>query len=295
MADVQPSTHPVQNPAAQRLISFFKMTGSGNDFIIIDNRNGEIDADHCRELVKSACRRKLSVGADGLILIENDPEADFKWRFFNADGSEAEMCGNGARCAARFAYLQNIVQKPRMAFRTLAGIIEAEMCGERVKIRITPPQGIRPDLRMEVEENSFYVHFINTGVPHVVWFFDDEAALEKADVLRYGRTLRFHPDFQPAGTNVNFACIDGEHSMIIRTYERGVEGETLACGTGAVASALIAAVRKRVSSPVGVRTRGGEVLTIYFEQQDLPEFSGVYLEGDAKVVYRAELWDETLR
>jgi diaminopimelate epimerase len=282
-----------------QLIPFLKMTGSGNDFIIIDNRDQRFNADQSRDLVRSACRRKLSAGADGMIFIENDPEVDFKWRFFNADGSEAEMCGNGARCAARFAYLKSIVSKPEMSFRTLAGIIKAEVKDKRVKIRMTPPHGLQTDLNLEAEEGQpFRVQFINTGVPHVVCFQEGEAALEDVDVFRWGRLLRYHSHFQPAGSNVNFATVRDRHHLVIRTYERGVEAETLACGTGSIAAALIGAAKHLVASPVEVLTRSGETLTIYFEpQQDQTaiSFAEVYLEGDAKVVYEAELWDETLK
>lgn len=278
-------------------ISFFKMTGSGNDFIVIDNRSRLIDADQCRDLVRLACRRKLSVGADGLILIENDAEVAFRWRFFNADGSEAEMCGNGARCAARFAHLKGIAPSQEMAFRTLAGIIQAEIIGERVKIRMTSPHSLKMGISLQVENDSFPLHFIDTGVPHVVHFMADKTALETIDVFHLGRVLRYHSQFQPAGTNANFAVIFDRHHMAVRTYERGVEAETLACGTGSIASVLIAAAKKLVSSPVEVLTQSGETLSIHFEQRNnrgLPEFAEVYLEGDAKVVYEAKLWDETL-
>ncbi len=279
-------------------LSFYKMTGSGNDFIIIDNRSLRIDADRCQDLVRSACRRKLSVGADGLILIEDDAEVDFKWRFFNADGSEAEMCGNGARCAARFAHLKNIAPGQKMAFRTLAGIIQAEIKGEKAKVRVTSPHSLKADISLQVENRSFSLDFINTGVPHVVHFVADRAALETVDVFELGRGLRYHPQFQPAGTNANFAALFDPHHMAVRTYERGVEAETLACGTGSIASVLTAAARNRAASPVEVLTQSGETLTIYFEQthtRGRPEFAEVYLEGDAKVVYEAKLWDETLR
>lgn len=279
-------------------IRFTKMTGSGNDFIIVDNRDGAIDADNCRDLVSRACRRKLSVGADGLILIENDPEVDFKWRFFNADGGEAEMCGNGARCAARFAHLHGIVIKPLMAFRTMAGIIEAEISGEKVKIRVTEPHSQELDICLDAEGQTHCLHFINTGVPHIVIFQDNAAALESADVFHLGRTIRHHPRFQPAGSNVNFAFVQDPHHVSVRTYERGVEDETLACGTGSIATALLASAKGIASSPVNVATRSGETLTIHFEtfsNQGAMQFRKVYLEGDAKVVYVAELWDETLR
>jgi diaminopimelate epimerase len=285
--------HEVAQP-----IHFFKMTGTGNDFIMIDNRKGIVDADNCRDLVRRACRRKLSVGADGMILIENDPEVDFKWRFFNADASEAEMCGNGARCAARFAHLTGIVDKPRMAFRTLAGIIHAELLGNRVKAQMTPPHSLRMDLKIEAEGRSFDLGFINTGVPHAVCSVENESALESVDVARWGRALRYHTHFQPAGTNVNFVFVADAHHAAVRTYERGVEGETLACGTGAIASTLISAAGDRVISPVEVQTRSGEFLTIHFQASrrasgDI-QFKEVFLEGEARVVYEGDLWNETI-
>jgi diaminopimelate epimerase len=279
-------------------IPFTKMTGSGNDFILIDNRTLQLDREQARELTRMACRRKLSVGADGLILIENDPEADFRWLFLNADGSEAEMCGNGSRCAARFVYLNGIVKKDRMTFRTLAGLIEAQILGERVKVRMTPPHGLETGFRVDSVDGAPPLHFINTGVPHVAWFVEDAEQLENIDVFNLGRTLRFHPHFQPAGTNVNFALVRGRHDLSIRTYERGVEAETLACGTGSIACALLAAARGLADSPVNVLTRSGETLIIHFEnisQEGRIQFSGVYLEGGASVVYEAELWNETLR
>jgi diaminopimelate epimerase len=281
-----------------RLIPFVKMTGSGNDFMVIDNRSGLISADAHQRLAQLACRRKLSVGADGLILIEKDPEVDFQWQFYNADGSKAEMCGNGARCAARFAHLKGLVAGRQMAFRTLAGIIQAEIRGERVKIKMTPPHGLKLNLHVAVEDQAFALHFINTGVPHVVVPISREAALRDTDVLHWGRVLRYHVDFQPAGTNVNFAHVRGPQDIVVRTYERGVEAETLACGTGSIASALVAAATLGAVSPVQVQTESGETLSVYFDATSSAEgleFGDVYLEGDAKVVYEANLWDETLR
>jgi diaminopimelate epimerase len=269
------------------------MTGAGNDFIFIDNRRGVIDADNCRDLVRSACRRKLSVGADGMVLIENDPEVDFKWRFFNADASEAEMCGNAARCAARFASLQGIVDKPQMSFRTLAGVIRAELLGNRVKVQMTPPHGLHLGFALAAEGRSFPLDFINTGVPHAVCLVSSEEELEAANIDGWGRALRYHTQFQPAGTNVNFVCVKDSSHIIVRTYERGVEGETLACGTGAIASSLITGARNRVHSPVDVKTRGGESLTVHFKSS--PDgFHEVYLEGEARVVYEADLWPDTI-
>jgi len=288
------------NHEARQRIHFYKMTGAGNDFILIDNRKGLINADHCQDFVRNVCRRKLSVGADGVVLIENDSEVDFRWRFYNSDASEAEMCGNAARCAPRFVYLTGIVEKPRMAFRTLAGIIHAELLDKSVKVQMTSPHGLSMDLKVEAEGRTFDLDFINTGVPHAVCFMGNEQELESVDVQRFGHALRFHPQFQPAGTNVDFVFVRDVHSIAVRTYERGVEGETLACGTGAIASALISAARNRVVSPVDVKTRSGESLTIYFQinGEHQPsgsiQFKDVYLEGEARVAYAADLWNETI-
>ncbi|NLI81506.1 MAG: diaminopimelate epimerase [Deltaproteobacteria bacterium] len=278
-------------------IPFMKMTGSGNDFILVDNRNGLLDLESVGRIVPMACRRKLSAGADGFILIEDDPEVDFSWRFYNADGSEAEMCGNGSRCAARFAILKGIATGPRLSFRTLAGIVQAEVRGRRVKVRMPPPHGLETDIRLDRDGRPFSLDFINTGVPHVVQLLEDKLALEAANVFEWGRWLRHHPRFHPAGTNVNFAHVFDSHHMAIRTYERGVEAETLACGTGSIAAALVAAARKLVTSPVEVLTRSGETLTIHFK--DPPPLgqaasTSVFMEGEARVAYEAELWDETL-
>ncbi len=284
--------------AIQERIRFWKMTGSGNDFIIIDNRGLGIDKERGRKLAQMACRSKVSVGADGLILIGNDPDVDFQWLFFNADGSEAEMCGNGARCASRFAFLNGIVKKEHISFRTLAGIIEAEIMGDRVKVRMTQPHGLKLNIPLELNGGQMNVDFINSGVPHAVHFTDSASQLEDFDVFSNGRSIRFHQYFQPAGTNANFAFVNGPHDITVRTYERGVEDETLACGTGSIATALLAGARSLVTSPVKMLTRSGETLVIHFDktsQNDTIAFSGVFLEGDAKVVYDAELWDETLR
>jgi len=278
-------------------IHFTKMTGSGNDFIIIDNRALKMPKEQGRELAVSACRRKVSVGADGLILIENDIKADFRWQFFNADGSEAEMCGNGARCAARFARLKGIVDKDRLSFSTLAGLIEAQVWGERARVRMPQPHGMEIDFPVELGDRLLHLSFINTGVPHAVFFADSQAQLEELDVFELGRCIRFHQRFQPAGSNADFVFVSSPRHISIRTYERGVEAETLACGTGAIAAALLAAAKNFVASPVEVLTGGGETLVIHFEkisQEGGISFSDVCLEGDAKVVYDAELWDETL-
>ena len=272
------------------MIEFFKMSGSGNDFILIDNRNQSLDVGDITDFVKTVCERKVSVGADGLILIENSDCADFRWRFFNADGSEVEMCGNGGRCAARFATIHGIA-KEKLSFETQAGIIDAEVRGDVVKLRLTDPHQMRLDFSILIEEQPSEVSFINTGVPHVVHFVKN---LDMFDVFAVGRKIRYHSEFQPAGTNANFVESIDRHTIRVRTYERGVEDETLACGTGAVASALISSAKGLVESPVDVQVQSGESLKIYFSKTD-GGFKDIYLEGKAKVVYEGRIWDETYK
>ena len=276
----QPLTYP---------IAFTKMSGTGNDFILIDHREPFIPQDTIATFVKQVCRRKFSAGADGLILIENSQKEDFAWQFFNADGSVAEMCGNGARCAARFAYHKGIAPA-RMRFTTVAGVIEAEMVGDAVKVKLTSPSDLRETRELLVDNEKIQVSFINTGVPHVVCFVDDISA---TPVIDLGRKIRNHSEYQPAGTNVNFVQVTSQ-GLIVRTYERGVEDETQACGTGAVASALIAAMTgKNTLSPVQVTTSGGDQLIIHHELNQ-SEVVAVYLEGPANFIYEGSLSVESI-
>jgi diaminopimelate epimerase len=268
-------------------IPFMKMSGSGNDFILIDHRRPVFSRDQMQELAQKVCRRRISVGADGLIFIEPSERADFKWQFFKADGSEAEMCGNGGRCAARFAYLKGITG-PSLTFETVAGILSAEVEGMRVKLELTNPHSLKLDEPLAVEGKSLTVSSLNTGVPHAVLFVED---VEGWNVVRTGRIIRNHPHFAPSGTNVNFVRVEKGSHLIVRTYERGVEDETLACGTGVVASSLISAFKEFVTSPVSVKTQGGEVLKVYFEIEG-KEVKKVYYEGDVHIIYEAEMWEE---
>jgi diaminopimelate epimerase len=268
-------------------IPFYKMSGSGNDFILIDNRDGILSGIQLDQFARRICRRKVSIGADGLILIEPSRKAAFKWQFFNADGSEADMCGNGGRCVARLAHLLGIAPK-KMTFETRAGIISAEVEDRKVKIGLTPPSHIRTDIAVPLDGETILLHSINIGVPHVVKFDD---RLEEVDVKGAGQKIRFHSLFQPAGTNVNWIKIISKDTIEVRTYERGVEDETLACGTGAVASALIASIKAHVQPPVMVKTRGGEILTVYFTSKG-EEFEEVSFEGEVSIIYQGEMWDE---
>ena len=271
-------------------IPFMKMSGSGNDFILIDHRIPFLGQAEMKEFARKVCQRRVSVGADGLILIERSEKADFKWRFFNADGSEAEMCGNGGRCAARFAHLKGIAG-PSLSFETLAGIISAQVNGKRVKLQMTKPHGLKLDERISVAGAEEIFSSINTGVPHAVIFLKD---LEDRDVVQMGRAIRCHSQFVPAGTNVNFVRLESPSHLSVRTYERGVEDETLACGTGVVASALVAAFKGLVTSPVSVRTRGGEILTVHFEIEG-KEVKQIFFEGDVHIIYEAEMWEEAYK
>ncbi len=271
-------------------LPFFKMSGSGNDFIIIDNRAKIVDETDLTQLITGACRRKMAVGADGLVLIEHSDKADFKWRFFNKNGSIAEMCGNGARCTARFAFLNQIAGN-RMAFETVAGIVSATVNNDLVKIKMTDPFDFKPDYTISLANETLAVSSIDTGVPHVVMPVDD---IETADVVTLGRKIRYHQEFAPAGTNVNFIALQENGVAAIRTYERGVEDETLACGTGSVAGALVLAHTFQQRSPVKIITRSGSELNIYFEIMD-GVFKNTYLEGDARVIYQGELWEEAWR
>ncbi len=262
------------------VLKFKKMHGSGNDFILIDNRSRLIGLSEAEEYAARLCKRKFGIGADGLILIDSSDRADFKWYFYNADGSQADMCGNGGRCAARFAYITGLAPE-NLTFETGAGIIRAEVKGASVKLQLPDPMGLKLDAVIDVHGEDFPVHCLNTGVPHAVHFTDD---LETAPVFEWGRLIRHHKCFQPEGTNVDFVEVKGRNDVVLRTYERGVEDETHACGTGAVAAAILAALKGFVESPVKVRTWGGEILTIYFDLKD-HKITNVFLEGDAVLVY----------
>ena len=267
-----------------RHIEFYKTSGSGNDFIIIDNRNRVVDEKNLKTFIEKICRRKMSVGADGFILIEESDSVDFRWRFFNADGNQAEMCGNGARCAARFAYLNRIAGS-NMSFETKAGIISAEVSNDMVKINMPDSAELKTDYLLDLENGALKISSINTGVPHVVIVMD---SIDSVDVVELGREIRFHDIFAPAGTNVNFICQNKDNTISIRTYERGVEDETLACGTGAVAASIVTAFKFGAKSPVKVITKSKESLSVYYKEIN-GKYSDIYLEGDARIIYKGEL------
>lgn len=266
-------------------ITFYKMNASGNDFIVIDHRDAFIpDLKHFAEKV---CVRQYHVGADGVLLIEKSLRSDFKMRILNADGSEAEMCGNGSRCVALFAH--EVLKIPsHMTIETLAGVITADLKDGWVKVKLTDPKDYRPKFSLEVEGRKQTVSYINTGVPHVVLFPEH---LGDFPVLAMGRAIRFHKEFAPRGTNVNFVQVTGPHDISVRTYERGVEDETFACGTGVTASSVVSAIEYKVKSPVNVFTSGGEILKVHFDWTN-DRVTNVYLEGKAQFAFRGELMME---
>lgn len=277
-------------------VKFVKMNGAGNDFILIDNREGilkDLDMD-IKDFVRLVCRRRKSIGADGLIILENSDKADFKMRYFNSDGSEGEMCGNGARCVSKFAYLSGVARE-RMKFQTVSGIYEALIIGENVRV-------IFPDLDVNFfklnQHHDFgfgeiEYHFAVVGVPHAVVYTQDVESMSDDLLKDLGRKLRYCTDVFANGTNVNFVKISGRDEITIRTYERGVEDETLACGTGSIASCLVSHLLSKVQSPVLVRARGGN-LKVGFKMVS-SFFKDIYLEGDARVVAQGYIMDGALK
>ncbi len=272
-------------------LPFEKMNGTGNDFVLVDNRDLRIPKSEQAELAHKICRRMFSVGADGMIFIEPSEKADFSWNFYNADGSLAEMCGNGSRCAARFAYRHKIAGK-KMRLETLAGIVEAEIGEDEdvVKVKMTSPSDFRVGLQMNIGEMLRSVGFVNTGVPHAVIFVDED----EIPVRSWGKMVRFHQLFEPKGANANFVKVLPDGRLKVRTYERGVEDETMACGTGAVASALFAAIAKGFHSPVEVVTSGGGTLTILFDVSEGPKAENVFLQGVTRLICTGNLTAEAL-
>jgi diaminopimelate epimerase len=262
-----------------REIAFTKMSGTGNDFIVVDAFHQPIEADWSR-FASTFCPRRTGVGVDGLLVLSPNDKVDFTYRIFNADGSEAEMCGNGARCAAAFAVRHGIAGKS-MAFSTLAGIVEARVNPEDVSIRVTDPRDLRKDISIDVDGRPYQVWFVNTGVPHAIVFTD---CIDEVPVDSLGRAIRHHAAFSPSGTNVDFVQKASGSSIRVRTYERGVEGETLACGTGAVASAVVSHAAGKVSgSPVEVGMPGGN-LKIGLST-DHGEYRDVWLTGEVSFIF----------
>ena len=266
------------------LLEFTKMNGAGNDFVVVDNRDQTIQL--TPEQAAKICDRHRGVGADGIMLLIPcaSGKADWAWEFFNSDGSRAEMCGNGARCFARFIQKLTGTKNP-VAFETVAGVISASFQGERVTVNLTAPKDLRLNESVLLKTGATTIHSLNTGVPHAVVFVEDA---DQAMVQPTGAEVRYHTHFSPKGTNVNFVQVLGANSIRVRTYERGIEGETLACGTGVTASALIAASLKNFISPVKIQVQGGDLLEVSFARNG-SEFGDVRLSGPADFVFEGRI------
>lgn len=279
----------------EKNINFTKMSGSGNDFIVIDNRKKPVK--NASAFAKKYCNKK---GVDGLLLVEKSrlSRTDFRMVYYNSDGSHASFCGNGARCISLFAYLNKIAPS-KMSFESDSGLISSEIkCSRRaklcrtVKIKMPSPKNFKLDFDLTASvpiakpsacygaSKNFEASFVHTGVPHTVIFVKD---IKNVDVNKLGRLIRFHKKFAPAGTNVNFVKVLSKNKLRVRTYERGVEAETLACGTGVVASSVISIMKKYVSSPVSVLTQGGETLKVYYDGKT------AFFEGNVSYISEGKL------
>lgn len=276
-------------------MSFKKMNGTGNDFVIVDNRDGEVSL--TAEQVARVCDRRRGVGADGLILIESSPGADFLMHFYNSDGSEAEMCGNGAMCSAAFAAAAGLGEtegeRTTLRFATGSGPISARTAASRadryrVAMEMLDAREMRLDVSVRVANRTGTVHFMVVGTRHAVVPVEDATRLTHDEIEDLGRLLRWDPAFAPAGANVNFVSIDEGGRIHIRTYEKGVEAETHACGTGSVAAAVVFAHQGRCASPAVVVQRSGDELGVRFELQPTGATS-VYLEGPAEMNFEGTI------
>jgi diaminopimelate epimerase len=265
------------------MLRFTKMNGAGNDFVMVDNRAGDVHLN--AEQIARICDRHRGVGADGILLLEESTNGvDFRMRYYNRDGGEAEMCGNGARCFARFAK-KVAGARDRISFETPAGIVGAQLHGKLVTLSMSDPTDLRMNVRLQIENEEAVVHYINSGVPHVVV---PVSRIDVVDVRSKGERMRRHEMFAPKGANVNFLEKRDAKKIAIRTFERGVEDETLACGTGVVASALVFAAMEKVSGTIGVLVRGGNELTVGFDRRDA-EFCNVTLTGPAEFVFEGTI------
>lgn len=277
-------------------IPFVKMVGAGNDFIVIEP-NVKLNY---TAFTKAVCNRHMGIGADGVLILDKSKKSDFLMRIINADGSEAEMCGNGARCMAAYIVAKHAPKKKFFGMETLAGEILAEAKGEEATVRLSNPKGYEPNIDIKVDGRKMTVHYIDTGVPHVIVFVE---GLQEVDVNTLGRVIRNHQRFAPRGTNVNFvepaskAGGKGQNGMVaVRTYERGVEAETLACGTGSVAAALVSflqlnpGIKEKKSAGIKVLTSSKEILEVAFDLHKDGSIDNVWLYGTAKTIASGEYY-----
>jgi diaminopimelate epimerase len=265
-------------------IDFSKMSGAGNDFIVLDNRSAAIKDNAA--LAKLICDRHWSVGADGLLLLEASERASYRMMYYNADGSYGGMCGNGGRCIAMYAYLHQIAQSDH-TLEALDHIYSVSINSKNVSIHMKNPILIKLNRYISIGKKKLTYHSIDTGAPHVIIQineFSKDKDLDRFDVQRWGRELRWHKKFSPAGTNVNFIKVINDNSIYLRTYERGVETETLACGTGSVAAAIIAYKKWKLNTPLTVFPTSKIPLIINFDEVD-KTIQNVVLTGPAIITF----------
>ena len=264
-----------------RAVRFWKLEGAGNDFLGLDGRAGGFKLN--RQQIADLCDRRRGVGADGVLVVEKPKVrgADFRMRYYNSDGGEAEMCGNGARCFALLARAVSGRKGNELRVQTQAGLLTLRTSGQEVQVSMTEPTKLRLGRKLVVAGRKLAVDFLNTGVPHAVLFV---RSVRSIDVAKQGRAIRYHSAFAPSGTNVNFVEIGRGNRIYVRTYERGVEGETLACGTGVVASSILSNLRRGLRSPILVTTGGGDHLRVGFSMVN-GQARIVTLQGPARIVY----------
>lgn len=278
-------------------IPFTKVHGAGNDFVLIDNIRAKLDIEWA-QFARLVCNRQRGVGADGLLVIEASERYHFTMNYFNADGGWGGMCGNGGRAVALYAH-ERFGLNGTITFDAVGHTYDATVRESSVRLRMADPSSPQLEITIMLNAEPLSLHFIDTGAPHAVVLYDEapgawQTHFQHFDVEGWGRAIRNHPFFHPFGTNVDFIRILKDNSIQMRTYERGVEEETLACGTGAVASTLIASLLRKMEPPIRVHTRGGDTLVVDFERQE-QKFKSIFLEGPAEIVFHGELFYDELR
>lgn len=266
------------------------MSGAGNDFVVVDNRDGIIK--DAGSFAVTVCHRRFGIGADGVLLVEKHNSAAFTMKYYNADGSNAGMCGNGGRCIAKFAFDNGIVHEQRFTFEGFGHIYTAErITSDEYRLVMKDPHGYRPDQDLLIDGKHLISNYLNTGTDHALVFLDentDLGTLETTEVISIGKAVRYHDAYKPLGVNANFVSRLEDNFIQIRTYERGVEDETLACGTGSVASALLSSLRYGMKSPIRVKVQSGEFLEIGYEKTE-DSFCNVTLQGSAVTTFIGEI------
>ena len=260
-------------------LKFTKISATGNDFILIDNRDGKLTGNENR-FFQQICQRHVSVGADGILLLNKSDKYDFSLVYYNSDGNIGAMCGNGARAVAYYAYKHNISSE-HVTFDVLGIFYHADITSAGVLLNMPPPTIV--DMNVNIVDEKFYSEggYVVLGVPHYVLFCND---LESINIDEVGRKYRYHSKFAPQGANINFIQISGQNKLNIRTYEKGVEDETFACGTGAASSAIIASTQKKMNVPIEVKAKGG-ILSVDFDDS----LKNIRLTGMVEIIYDGEL------